>query len=159
MSLRRAAVLLPLLLAAGCATPNCDPRNAGFFDGLGNEASGCYARNQQRQEQELAAARADLARQRAATAAAQADAAAATRDLAAMQERLNAVAAESHTMRGRIAAARARQNADLAAVQRAQDQVDALARDVSRARAAPNPAAVQELERRRQELLRTTQGL
>jgi chromosome segregation ATPase len=45
--------------ATGCAGDTCrDPARAGFFGGVGNLASGCYAREEERLGAELAAARA-----------------------------------------------------------------------------------------------------
>lgn len=63
--MRRLVLLLALPLL-GCAGESCtDPRRAGFFDGIGNLASGCYAREEARLSDDLAAAEARRATLRA----------------------------------------------------------------------------------------------
>ena len=143
--------LLPLLLFGACAAQNCDPATAGFFGGIG--CAGAFDQQEKVQQQQLNDARRNLAIQRAAADAAARDRAAAEANLASMQARLSDIQQQDVELRRRIDAARRRQGADTAAVQHAQAELDALEATRRRAAAAPDPAAVQELERRQRAVL------
>ena len=146
-------VLLPLLLLGACAAQNCDPATAGFFGGIGCGVSGSYDQREQGQQRALEAARRDLAVQRDAAVAAARDREAAEANLAGMHAELRNMQQQDADLRRRIDAARQRQSADTVAIQRAQADLDALERARARAAAAPNQAAVEDLERRRHALL------
>ncbi len=143
--------LLPLLLLGACATQNCDPATAGFLTGIG--CAGAFEQQDRAKEQQLQDARRNLAVQRAAADAAARDRAAAEADLAGMRAKLADIEQQDADLRQRLAAARRRQGADTAALQRAQHDLDALEASVHRAAAAPDPATVQDLQRRHDAVL------
>ena len=102
-----AARALALGCLSGCASGTCtDPARAGFFDGIGNVASGCYDRQEQAltAEASMAAARRDSLRADATALEDQARSlsrerqalvlrvAAAQRELAQTSERIDALA-------------------------------------------------------------------
>jgi hypothetical protein len=149
--LRRLA-LLPLLALGACAAQNCNPSTADFFSGIGCEVSGANAQNEQALQRNLSNARLDLARQRADARAAAVQASSDQANLAALQARLRETARQEAQLRRQVDAARTRQGADAAAVQRATADLDALEAARRNAAAAPSPAAVEDVERRRRAL-------
>lgn len=158
---RRSLVLGGTGLLAACSAQNCDPMAAGFFSGIGCEASGAYAARQRAQTDQLAQARTNLYAQQAAARSAEAERITAQENLADMQARLAAVERDTAALRRRLDAARRRQGADLAAIAHAQADLDALDRDRTRAQASPtpDPAAVETIERRRAALLDAVTGM
>jgi len=150
--------LLPLLLCGACTAQNCDPATAGFFNGIGCEVSGSYNQREQAQQAQLDAARRDLKAQRDAADTAARDRDAAEADLANMQAELRDIQQRNAALGRRIDAARQRQGADIAKIQRAQAELDELEHATARAAAAPNHAAMEEVDRRRKALLNAITG-
>jgi hypothetical protein len=146
-------VLLPALALGACAAQTCNPSTAGFFSGIGCEVSGANAQNEQALQRTLGNARQELARQRAAAQAADAQRSVDEATLAAMQARLRDTARQDAQLRRQVEAARARQGADAAAVQRAQTELGGLEAARRAAATAPNPAAMEDVDRRRRAVM------
>lgn len=157
----KAGLRLALLLGlAGCAQGNCDPSQAGFFDGIACQSSGAYDQRQNQLQNNLSSARANLYDQqsRANAAAADADAAQTQRDRAARN--LQAMGRENAALRTRLNAAAQRDGADRALVAHRQAELSQLERDrAEAARRGADPAQVQQLEQRRRALLDAASNL
>ena len=156
----RKLALAALLGVAGCASGNCDPSQAGFFDGIGCQTSGAYDQRQYQLQNNLSAARANLYNQqgRADAAAASADAARSERDRSARN--LQAMGRENATLQARLNAAARRDGADRALVAQRQSELSQLERDRAAAAArGADPAEVQRLEQRRRALLDAASNL
>jgi chromosome segregation ATPase len=122
----RALAGLTLALAltlSGCATADCDPATAGFFGGIGCEASGGFDARQAAKDQELAAARAQALAAKQDADQAATDQAAETRALADRRARLADLDASNARLRREVNAARARTDAQRRALDAARAQL------------------------------------
>lgn len=145
---------------AGCAPGNCDPSQAGFFDGISCQASGAYDTRQNQLQGNLAAARANLYTQqgRADAAAADADAAQTQRDNAARN--LQTMARENAVLRARLNAAARRDGANRTLVAQRQAELARLEQDRAAAQqSGASPGQVQQLEQRRRALVEAAANL
>jgi chromosome segregation ATPase len=144
--LRGLAALGALVGLAACTSPNCDPNQAGFFSGIGNAASGCYASKDAAYQQQLnqSAAWRDQQKGNAATAAA--NASAANQNLADAEQRLGEVRRQTAIMEGQLSAMRSRTDLSQSALRQAQQAIDELHRRQNAAAAAPTPQALAGVE-------------
>ncbi len=122
------AIGAALLATAGCSPQACDPSQAGFFSGIGCEASGSYGVRNQYQQSALAQQNAAALQSRAAAVdeGQRANEALISRDQA--RRRLATSDRETQQLRGRLAAARQRGSVDQARLDQAQAEVDTLQR-------------------------------
>ena len=159
--MRRVWLLAPLLLpVVGCAPGNCDPSQAGFFDGISCQTSGAYDRRQTQLQNNVSAARANLYRQQsfADSAAADADAAQTQRDKAVRD--LQSIARENAVLKARLVAASRREGADRSLIAQRQAELSRLERDRSALQQhGADPAQVQQLESRRRALVEAASQL
>jgi septal ring factor EnvC (AmiA/AmiB activator) len=151
--LRQLTCVIPLLGLCGCVVSNCDPNTAEFFSGIACEASGTYGAHEQVQRQTLNSARKDLATQRANAAAAAEDAAAAQNRVAMLRGQLSAMQQDDARLRRRLDMAEARDAGARDRIRELRRQLDTHRDDVQRASAHPDPAEVEALERRRQQII------
>ena len=113
---------------AGCSPQACDPSQAGFFSGIGCEASGSFSTRNQYQRSTLAQQNA-LALQNRADAideGSRANQALLNRDEA--RRRLSAADRQTAELRARLSAARGRGDVDGARLSQAQAELNALQR-------------------------------
>lgn len=152
-----ARAVLPLALLhglAGCASGNCDPSQAGFFDGVACQSSGAFNQRENRLQDNLSGARANLYRQqsRANAAAADADAAQTQRDQ--MARNLQTMARENASLRARFNAAAQRDGANRALIAQRQAELSQLERArIAAERRGASPAEYEQMEQRRRALV------
>lgn len=148
-----------LLGLASCSAQQCDPARAGFLDGIGCEVSRGYIARNQAQQSVLAQgnAAALTSRAQAQDEGARAGEAVLTRDQA--QQRLGAVDQQTARLRGQLASARARGDADQARLSAAQAELDALQRQRGGVRGAATDEQVRALEARRRRLTDQLAGI
>jgi len=127
---------------AGCASPGCDPNQAGFLSGIGNASSGCYARRTEayRQQLQLSIEQREQARAGAIDAAARQQAEEA--NLEQLRQRLSVLDRQMLNLQGRLNAARRRAGVNEASLRRAEAALKEFARQRAAAAAAPTSEAV-----------------
>ena len=163
MVVKQFPVLLVLAWAGalgGCATGNCDPSTAGFFDGVSCQSSGAYDLRQNQLQGNLASARYNLQVERGRANAAAADADQARSEETRLSGGLSVMARENVGLRRRLAVAARQEGASAETARRQQNELAALERDrASAARGGATPDQVADLERRRRVILDAAAGL
>ena len=148
-----------LLGATACTPQACDPSQAGFFSGIGCEASGNYGVRHQYQESTLAQQNAAALQSRAAAVneGQRANEALISRDQA--RRRLASSDRETAQLRARLAAARARGSVDQARLDQAQAEVAALQRQRAGLQNGGSPDQLRAYEERHRQLMDSLTGI
>ena len=138
--MRPLAAVAALLCLAACTPQACDPSQAGFFSGIGCEASGSYATRNQYQRSTLAQQSAVAMQNRAdaLNEGARANQALLSRDEA--RRRLASADRQTGELRARLAAARSRGDVDGGRLSQAQAELA----DIQRQRAGLSNGATAE---------------
>ena len=148
-----ATLALPLL-ATACSPAACDPSQAGFFSGIGCEASGSYRSRNESQQAQLATARTAALQNDAAAYNARNDAASAQLSLAERRRRLGALDSQVAAARRQLANLRQSQGVDQDRLARAQQAVDQAQSTRAQLPAQANGAQIDATQRRLNDLLR-----
>ena len=159
MVFQKMAAMAALAALAGCSAAACDPSQAGFLSGIGCEASGSYTQRNQAQQASLAQSRAAALQERAGAAQAQDEATGAQMALDERRRRLGAIDAQNATLRRRLATLQGNNRVNQAQLASAQAQLSEINRRRASLPAAPDPAAVRDLERQQQNLQATVRDL
>lgn len=157
--MRIVIVGLALLGLAGCTPQACDPSQAGFFSGIGCEASGSYGVRNQYQRSALAQ-ESSLALQNRANAidaSQRANDAIVNRDEA--QRRLSSADRRTAQIRASLAAARSRRNVDQVRLDEAQSELARLQRDRASLQRGASAEQLRAFEERQQRLNDSITGL
>ena len=150
---------LALLGLAACTPQACDPSQAGFFSGIGCEASGSYGTRNQYQRSALAqeSALALQNRANAIDASQRANEALVSRDEA--QRRLASADRRTIQLRASLAAARNRRDVDQVRLNDAQAELTRLQRDRASLQRGASAEQLRALEERQQRLNDSITGL
>ena len=148
-----------LLACAACTPQACDPSQAGFFSGIGCEASGSYGVRHNYQESTLAQQNAAALQNRAAAIdeGQRANEALISRDDA--RRRLASSDRETSQLRARLAAARARGSVSQARLDQAQAELDALQRQRAGLQNGATPDQLRAYQERHRQLLEDVSGI
>ena len=148
-----------LLACAACTPQACDPSQAGFFSGIGCEASGSYGVRHNYQESTLAQQNAAALQNRAAAIdeGQRANEALISRDDA--RRRLASSDRETNQLRARLAAARARGSVSQARLDQAQAELDALQRQRAGLQNGATPDQLRAYQERHRQLLEDVSGI
>jgi chromosome segregation ATPase len=131
-------VLVATLGLAACSSTNCDPKRAGFLEGINCENGQGYARREYFLQQGLAQAQAEKLEQRASALSEADRAAQAKADLAARSREISSLDSTLATLRRRVNAAAARNNVD-------EERINTISRelaDLERQQEAAHRAAI-----------------
>ena len=147
-----------MLASAACTPQACDPSQAGFFSGIGCEASGSYATRNQYQQTALAQQSSALLQNRAAAIneGDRANRALIGRDEA--RRRLAVSDRETQRLRARLASARARGGDDVR-LHQAQAEVDALQSQRAGLQNGASPEQLRAYEDRHRRMMDSLQGI
>ena len=157
--MRAAAAGIVLLGLAACTPQACDPSQAGFFSGIGCEASGSYGVRNQNQQLSLAQQN-SLAMQNRADALSASDRAndaLVSRDEA--RRRLASADRQTTRIRASLAAARNRRNVDQTRLDQAQAELAGLQRDRAALQRGASSDQLRAFEERQRRLNDSINGL
>jgi chromosome segregation ATPase len=155
----RLAAALSLAALAGCAAGSCDPSQAGFFSGIGCEASGAYGARNQMQRSALAQSRSQALQEEAGAGQAQSEAASAEASLNERRRQLDTLDRETASLRARLGRLRGSNRVDQGRLAVARAQLDELQRRRAALPASASEAQIEELERKRTALFDVAKGL
>ena len=152
-------VLATLVLLTACTSPGCDANQAGFFSGIGNAASGCYARQNDAYKAQLSVTQANANAAANQAAYESQRAAGQQQNVAMLQGRLASLNNDAASMQRRLSAARGQAGVSEASYARAQQAIEDLRRQNEAAAASPTPQAVSEAEAKKRQAEKTLHDL